>query len=76
MAQVENKDLPEEKESSSEEVALINQRWVLVVIATEKVPRMKPSLARLGQDLERWFDSKDGNPRNSVGVDKHYKDIR
>ena len=44
MAQVENKDLPEEK-SSLEEIALINKRWGLIVIVSESVPRMKTFLA-------------------------------
>ena len=48
VAQVENKNLPEEEKSSSEEIALINKRWDLIVIASESVPRMKTSSARLG----------------------------
>ena len=47
MAQVENKDLPEDEKSSLEETALINKRWCLVIIAPESVPRMKTSSARL-----------------------------
>ena len=74
MAQAENKDLPEEEKSSSEEIALINKRWGLIIIAP--VLRMKMSLTRLGRGLRRWFDSKDDNPINSVGLDKHCKDIR
>ena len=41
----------------------------MVIIAPESVPRMKTSSARLGQDLGRWFDSKDDNPENLVGAD-------
>ena len=48
MAQAKNKDLHEEEKSLSEEIALINKRWVLVIIAPESVPRMKTSSARLG----------------------------
>ena len=69
MAQAENKDLSEEEKSSLKKIALINKRWGLVIIAPESVPRMKTSSARLGQGLGRWFDSKDDNPRNSVGAD-------
>ena len=75
MAQAENKDLPEEEKSLSEEIALINKRWGLVIIAPESVPRMKTSLAKLGRP-GRWFDSKDDNPENSIGADKHCRDIR
>ena len=76
MAQAENKDLSEEEKSSSEEIALLNKRWGLVIIAPESVPRMKTSSAKLGQGPGRWFDSKDDNLGNSVGVDKHCRDIR
>ena len=76
MAQAENKDLPKEEKSSSEEIALINKRWGLVIIAPESVLRMKTSSAKLGQGPARWFDSKDDNLGNSVGVDKHCRDIR
>ena len=76
MAQAENKNLPEEEKSSSEEIALINKRWGLIIIALESVPRMKMSLARLGRGLRRWFDNKDDNPKNSVGANKHCRDIR
>ena len=66
MTQAENKDLLEEEKSSSEEIALINKIWGLIVIALESVPRMKTSLARLGRGPGRWFDGKDDNPGNSV----------
>ena len=55
---------------------LINKRWSLIVIAPESVSRMKTSSARLGRGPGRWFDSKDDNPRNLVGSDKHCRDIR
>ena len=76
MAQTENKDLSEEEKSLSEEIALINKRWGLVVIAPENVPRMKTSSARLGRGPGRWFDNKDDNLGNSVGADKHCRVIR
>ena len=76
MAQVENEDLPEKEKSSLEEIALINKRWGLVIITSKSVPRMKTSSARLGRGPRRWFDSKDDNPRNLVGLDKHCRDIR
>ena len=76
MAQAENKDLPEEEKSSSEEIVLINKRWGLIIIAPESVLRMKTSSAWLGQGPGRWFDGKDDNPGNSVGSDKHCRDIR
>ena len=76
MAQAENKNLPKDEKSSLEEIALINKRWGLVIIAPESVPRMKTSSARLGQGPGRWFDRKDDNLGNSVGVDKHCRDIR
>ena len=66
--------MPEEEKSSSEEIALINKRWGLIIIAL--VLRMKTSSTRLGRGLGRWFDSKDDNPINLVGVDKHCRDIR
>ena len=75
-AQVENKNLPKEEKSSSEEIVLINKRWGLIVIALESVLRMKTSSARMGRGLGRWFDGKDDNHRNLVGADKHSKDIR
>ena len=76
MAQAKDNDLPEEEKSSSEVTVLINKRWGLVIIASESVPRMKTSSARLGRGPGRWFDSKDDNPENSVGADKHCRDIR
>ena len=72
VAQAENKDLLEEEKFSSEKIALINKRWGLIVIAPKSVhPRH-----RLGRGPGRWFDSKDDNPRHSVGSDKHCRDIR
>ena len=75
-AQVENKNLPKEEKSSSEEIALINKRWGLIIIASESVPRMKTSLARMGRGPGRWFDGKDDKSRNSVRSDKHCRGIR
>ena len=43
VAQAKNEDPTEEEKSSSEEIALINKRWDLVIIAPESVPRMKTS---------------------------------
>ena len=62
MAQVENKDPPEDEMSSSKEIALMNKRWSLVLKDPESVPRMKNSLAKLGRGLGKWIDSKDDNP--------------
>ena len=62
MAQAENEDLPEEEMSSSEEIALINKRWGLILMALESVPRMKTSSTELGRGPGRWIDSKDDNP--------------
>ena len=62
--------------SSLDEIALINKRWGSILMAPESVPRMKTSSAELGRGPGRWFDSKDDNPENSVGVDKHCRDIR
>ena len=75
VAQAENRDLSEEEKSSLEEITLINKRWGLVIIAPESVPRMKTSSTKLGRGPGRWFDSKDDNPGNSVGADKHCRDI-
>lgn len=61
MGQVENKDLPEEEMSLSEEIALINKRWVLVLKAPESVLRMKTSSAELGRGPGKLIDSKDDN---------------
>ena len=47
--------------SSSEEIAVINKRWGLVIMAPESVPRMKTSSVELGQGPGRLFDSKDDN---------------
>ena len=58
MAQAENEYLPEEEKSSSEEIALINKRWGLVIIAPESAPRMKTSSTGLGRGLGRWFDAR------------------
>ena len=52
------------------------KRWDLVMIAPESVPRMKMSSARLSQGPRRWFISKGGDLGNSVGADKHCRDIR
>ena len=76
MAQAEDKDLPEEEKPSSEETVLKIERWDLVIIALESMARMKTSSARLSQGPRRWFISKDDDPENSVGVDKHLRDIR
>ena len=62
MAQAENEGLLEEEKSSLEEIALINKRLGLVIMAPESVPRMKTSSAELGRGPGRWFDSKDDNP--------------
>ena len=52
-AQVENKNLPKEEKSSSEETALINKRWGLVMIAQKSSPRMKESSARQSRGPKR-----------------------
>ena len=44
MAQAENENLPEE------EMALINKRWGLVIMALESVSRMKTSSAEVLED--------------------------
>ena len=75
VAQAKNEDPTEKEKSLSEEITLINKRWGLVIIAPESVPRMKTSLAKLGRP-RRWFDSKDDNSENSIGADKHCRDIR
>ena len=49
MAQAENKNLPEEEKFLSEEIALINKRWGLVIIALESAPRMKTPKIQLGR---------------------------
>ena len=76
MAQAEDNDLPEEEKPSSKETVLKIERWDLVIIALESMARMKTSSARLSQGPRRWFISKDDNLENSVGVDKHLRDIR
>ena len=62
MAQAENKDLPEDEMYSSEEIALVNKRWGLVLKAPKSVSRMKTSSVELGQGPGKWIDSKDDNP--------------
>ena len=62
MAQAENKDLPEDEMYSSEEIALVNKRWGLVLKAPKSVSRMKTSSAELGRGPGKWIDSKDDNP--------------
>ena len=52
------------------------ERWDLVIIALESMPRMKTSSTRLSRGPRRWFISKGDDPRNSVGADKHWRDIR
>ena len=76
MAQAENKNLPEEEKSSSEETVLMNKRWGSVMIAPKSVPWMKESLAKQSRGPMRWYISKDDNPRNSVGADRHCRNIR
>ena len=61
-AQVENKNLPKEEMSSSEEIALMNKRWGLVLKAPKSVLRMKTSSVELGRGPRKWIDSKDDNP--------------
>ena len=62
MAQAENKDPPEDEMSLSKEIALMNKRWGLVLKASESVPRMKTSSAKLGRGPRKWIDSRDDNP--------------
>ena len=76
MTQAENKDLPEEEKFSSEETALMNKRWGLVMIAQKSSPRMKGSSVGQNRGPIRWFIGKDDDPRNSVGADRHCRDIR
>ena len=76
MAQAENKVFPEEEKSSSEETVLMNKRWGLVMIAQESSLRMKESPARQSRGPIRWFINKDDDFGNSVGADRHCKDIR
>ena len=76
MAQAQNNDLPEEEKSSSEETMLMNKRWSLIMIAQESSSRMKESSARQSQGPIRWVISKDDNPGNSVGADRHCREIR
>ena len=52
------------------------ERWDLVIIALESMPRMKTSSTRLSRGPRRWFISKGDDPRNSVGADKNWRDIR
>ena len=51
MVRAKNEDLPEDEMSSSEEIALINKRWGLVLMALESVPKMKTSSVELGRGL-------------------------
>ena len=76
MAQAEDKDPPEDKMSSSEEITLMNKWWGLVLKASESLPRTKTSSAELGWGPGKWIDSKDGNPWNSFGVDKHGRNMK
>ena len=76
MTQAKNKDLPEEEKSSSDETVLMTKRWDLIIIAQESVPRMKESSARQSRGPKRWFINKSDDPENSVGADKHCRDIR
>ena len=76
MTQGNNKDLPEEEKSSSDETVLMTKRWDLVIIAQESVPRMKESSARQSRGPKRLFINKSDDPENSVGADKHCRDIR
>ena len=64
MAQAENKDPPENEMSSSEEIALMNKRWGLVLKASESVPRMKTSLAEV---LENGLTAKMTIPEIYLG---------
>ena len=61
VAQVENKDPPEDEMSSSEEIALMNKMWGLVLRAPESVSRVKTSSAELGRGLGKWINRKDDN---------------
>ena len=62
MAQVEDKDPPEDEMSSSEEITPMNKGWGLVLKASEGLPRKKTSSTELGRGPKKWIDSKDGNP--------------
>ena len=54
----------------------MTKRWDLVIIAQESVPRMKESSARQSRGPKRRFINKSDDPENSVGADKHCRDIR
>ena len=62
MAQAEDKDPPEDEMSSSKEITLMKKYWGFSPKALESVPRTKTSSVELGQGLEKWIYSKNGNP--------------
>ena len=63
MAQVENKNLPEEEKSSLEEIALINKMWGLVIIVPESAPRMKHPWPDWAEALEDGLTARMTTPK-------------
>ena len=51
------------------------RKLVLVIRAQESRPRMITSSADQSQGLERWSAVLGNIPENSVGTNKHYKNI-
>ena len=76
MAQAENKDLPEGKKSSSEETVLMNKKVRFGHNSSREYAEDESVLVLPSRGPKRWFKGKSNDPENSVGADKHCKDIR
>ena len=76
MAQAENKDLPNEENSSSDETLLINKKVGFGHNSSRECAEDEGVSARQSRGLKRWFISKSDDPKNSVAADKHCRDIR
>ena len=76
MAQAENKDLLKEEKSSSEETVLMNKKVGFVRNSSREYAKDESVLVLPSRGPKRWFKGKSNDLENSVGADKHCKDIR
>ena len=67
MVRAENEDLPQDEMSSSKEIALINKRSSLVLMAPESVPKMKTSRPNLAEVLEDGLTVRMTTPEIQLG---------
>ena len=76
MAWAENKDLPEEEKSLSEETVLMNKKVGFGHNSSREYAEYESVLGLPSRGPKRSFINKSDDLGNSVGVDKHCRDIR